>query len=36
MTTIETSNFSRLIGIWVTKGTIFTHTNDLELLGIDT
>jgi len=36
MTTIETSNFSRLIGIWVTKGTIVTHTNDLELLGIDT
>lgn len=36
MTTIETSNFSRLIGIWITKGTIVTHTNDLELLGIDT
>ena len=36
MTTIETSNFSRLIGIWVTKGRIVTHTNDLELLGIDT
>ena len=36
MTTIETSNFSRLIGIWVTKGTIVPHTNDLELLGIDT
>ncbi|QDW21565.1 hypothetical protein [Flavobacterium sp. KBS0721] len=36
MTTIETSNFSRFIGIWVTKGTIVTHTNDLELLGIDT
>lgn len=36
MTTIEASNFSRLIGIWVTKGTIFTKSDNVALIGIDT
>jgi hypothetical protein len=34
MNKIETSSFSRLIGIWVTKGTILA--DDAELIGIDT
>jgi len=36
MTTIEASNFSRLIGIWVTKGTIFSKSDNVALIGIDT
>lgn len=36
MTTIEASNFSRLIGIWVTKGKIFTKSDNVALIGIDT
>ncbi len=36
MTTIEESNFSRLIGIWVTKGMIFTKSDNIALIGIDT
>ncbi|KQB42675.1 hypothetical protein [Flavobacterium aquidurense] len=34
METIETSNFSKLIGIWVTKGTVLP--DHAELIGIDT
>ena len=35
MTKIKTSNFKRLIGIWKTEGTVYSHKDNLKLVGID-